>query len=220
MTPAAASGGVRTPTQARSRRTVARLLAAAEQTFAEDGFERATVRSIAARAEVPVGSLYQFFANKAALLETLLVDDLAAIDAAFDELGALGGGEDPHAATPLESATRAVVGRLVELAAARPAFRSMLAGPATSGPFAEAGSRLRARLAARIAGALTDANPDNRELYERAAEVCAELVRGLLPRVVDEHGEVDDELRPELEIVLAAYLSDVKRRELDASADG
>ncbi len=217
MAPAATSGGVRVPTQARSRRTVERLLVAAEAAFAEDGFERATVRSIAARAEVPVGSLYQFFANKAALLETLLVDYLAAIDAAFDELGQADADHAPPTATPVEAATRAVVGRLVELAAARPAFRSMLAGPATSGPFAEAGSRLRTRLAGRIAEALTSANPDNRALYERAAEVCAELVRGLLPRIVDEHGQVDGELRPELEIVLAAYLSDVKRRELGAA---
>ncbi|MEO1061387.1 MAG: TetR/AcrR family transcriptional regulator [Actinomycetota bacterium] len=212
MTADTAPVGARAPTQERSRRTVERLLAAAEAAFAEDGFERATVRSIATRAEVPVGSLYQFFTNKAALLESLLTDHLRAVDELFDELlGAAG--DDGGLNVTVDGATRAVVGRIIELAAARPSFRSMLAGTATSGPFADAGVRLRARLAGRIAEALTAASPANRDLYDRAAAVCAEIMRGLLPRIVDEHGVVDDELRPELEVVIAAYLFEVKRRE-------
>lgn len=58
----------RAPKQLRSRRTVARILYAAARVFAEDGFEAATTNRVAERAEVSVGSLYQFFPNKAALL--------------------------------------------------------------------------------------------------------------------------------------------------------
>ncbi|MEM9654403.1 MAG: helix-turn-helix domain-containing protein, partial [Actinomycetota bacterium] len=62
-------GLVRTPQQDRSRRAVRRMLDAAEAAFAQQGYERASVRSIAARAEVPKGSLDQFFRNKEALLD-------------------------------------------------------------------------------------------------------------------------------------------------------
>jgi TetR/AcrR family transcriptional regulator len=43
------------------------MLAAAEQVFAEKGFERATMEEVAARAEFSVGALYNFFESKEAL---------------------------------------------------------------------------------------------------------------------------------------------------------
>ncbi|MCU0497035.1 MAG: TetR/AcrR family transcriptional regulator [Anaerolineae bacterium] len=60
------------PKQARSQKRVDQLLDAAAQVFAEIGYESATTNQIAARAKVSIGSLYQFFPNKEALLEALL----------------------------------------------------------------------------------------------------------------------------------------------------
>lgn len=59
------------PRQARSRQMVDRLLGAAAQVFIEGGFEAATTNRIAEAAGVSVGSLYQFFPNKLALLSEL-----------------------------------------------------------------------------------------------------------------------------------------------------
>ncbi|MDO5495345.1 MAG: helix-turn-helix domain-containing protein [bacterium] len=60
----------RRPRQARSRATVARILAAATQVFAEEGYAATTDR-IAQRAHLSVGSLYQYFPNKDALVLAL-----------------------------------------------------------------------------------------------------------------------------------------------------
>ena len=47
------------------------MLAAAGEIFAEVGFDAATTEAIAERAEVSIGSLYQYFPNKEALFEAL-----------------------------------------------------------------------------------------------------------------------------------------------------
>ena len=65
-----ASGARRTPRQARSRATVEYLVEAAAQVFGARGYA-ATTNEIAERAGVSVGTLYQYFADKDALLLVL-----------------------------------------------------------------------------------------------------------------------------------------------------
>ncbi|MEM9042747.1 MAG: hypothetical protein AAGD33_22920 [Actinomycetota bacterium] len=48
--------------------------------------------------------------------------------------------------------------------------------------------------------------------YAQVSLVCAEIARGLLPRIVDEQGEVDRDLAPELSFATTAYLTSVKER--------
>lgn len=59
------------PQQARSRATVERLIAAANEEFALHGVNGATTTSIADRAEVSIGSLYRFFDDKEAIAAAL-----------------------------------------------------------------------------------------------------------------------------------------------------
>jgi AcrR family transcriptional regulator len=61
----------RQPKQVRSQERVHHILDAAEQLFIELGYEQTTTRAIAARAKVPVGSLYQFFPDKVAIVRAL-----------------------------------------------------------------------------------------------------------------------------------------------------
>ena len=63
----------RQPQQARSQERVKQILDVAEQLFLEIGYESTTTRAIAARAEVSVGSLYQFFPDKEAILKALAI---------------------------------------------------------------------------------------------------------------------------------------------------
>lgn len=65
-----ASGTRRTPRQDRSRSTVEYLLEAAAQVFDARGYA-ATTNEIAARAGVSIGTLYQYYADKDALLLAL-----------------------------------------------------------------------------------------------------------------------------------------------------
>jgi AcrR family transcriptional regulator len=72
----AAPGGrsVRVPQQARSRRTRERILAAAAACFDELGYEATTTAEIARRAGIAVGSVYDYFTDKRAILLELLHD--------------------------------------------------------------------------------------------------------------------------------------------------
>ncbi|MCX5931571.1 MAG: TetR/AcrR family transcriptional regulator, partial [Cyanobacteria bacterium] len=65
------SGLRRQPRQARSQERVRRILGAAEALFVSDGVGATTTNAIAARAGVPIGSLYQFFPDKGAILRSL-----------------------------------------------------------------------------------------------------------------------------------------------------
>lgn len=62
---------LRVPTQTRAHRTRASLVSAAAEEFAAKGYARATAKSIATRAGVAVGSFYQYFPNKDAVLQEL-----------------------------------------------------------------------------------------------------------------------------------------------------
>lgn len=70
----------RLPTQARSRERVERILDAAAQLVVAEGVEGLTTRSIAEAAELPVASLYQYFADKEAVLLALCERDMAEMD--------------------------------------------------------------------------------------------------------------------------------------------
>jgi AcrR family transcriptional regulator len=64
-------GPRKSPSQERSRRTVDRILDAATRIFHEQGYTGATTNDIADEADISVGSLYQYFPNKDALLVAL-----------------------------------------------------------------------------------------------------------------------------------------------------
>jgi AcrR family transcriptional regulator len=62
----------RSAVQARSRATVDRILNAAIAVIVEKGAERATMTEIAQRADVVIGSLYQYFSEKREILKAIL----------------------------------------------------------------------------------------------------------------------------------------------------
>ena len=61
----------KSPSQERSRQTVERILDAAARIFHEQGYAGATTNDIADEAGLSIGSLYQYFPNKDALLAAL-----------------------------------------------------------------------------------------------------------------------------------------------------
>jgi AcrR family transcriptional regulator len=63
------------PQQARSSELVATILEAAAQVLAKEGAQRFTTARVAEKAGVSVGSLYQYFPNKAAILFRLQSDE-------------------------------------------------------------------------------------------------------------------------------------------------
>lgn len=75
----------RVPTQARSRRTVQRILDAARTIVDESGVDSATTRAIADRAGVAVPSLYRFFADRDEILDAVLEGMLGDLDAHVEQ---------------------------------------------------------------------------------------------------------------------------------------
>ncbi|AKK03827.1 TetR/AcrR family transcriptional regulator [Corynebacterium epidermidicanis] len=69
----------RRPAQQRSRERYNRILATARTVLVDVGFESFTFDEVAKRAEVPIGTLYQFFANKYVLICELDREDTVAI---------------------------------------------------------------------------------------------------------------------------------------------
>lgn len=95
----------RVPVQQRSAARLARILDACAELLDETGYEELSTRAVAARAGVPIGSVYRFFGNKRAMADALArrnldsyagrverrlaaipaADRRAAIDAVLDE---------------------------------------------------------------------------------------------------------------------------------------
>lgn len=67
---------MRVPQQARSRRTRERILAAATDAFESLGYDETTTPEIARRAGIAVGSVYDYFRDKRAILLELLHDTM------------------------------------------------------------------------------------------------------------------------------------------------
>jgi AcrR family transcriptional regulator len=87
------------------------ILGAAVEVFAARGYARTTTNGIAARAGVSIGSLYQYFPGKDAILTALLERHLQAVEATIRPcLPAIA---DP--AVPLRVGIRGLLSRLLEL---------------------------------------------------------------------------------------------------------
>jgi AcrR family transcriptional regulator len=91
------------PQQQRARATIDALLTATARILVKEGFDRASTNRIAEEAGVSVGSLYQYFPGKEALVAALIerhIDEMMSLFAsAFERFAAL----------PLGEAARAIV---------------------------------------------------------------------------------------------------------------
>ncbi len=108
------------PLQARSRFTVDQLLEAAAQVFSQRGYAGTTTNQVAERAGVSIGSLYQYFPNKDALLLALVERHMEQGAALLEALCA-----DPAEAT-LEVLVAAFVHQVVGLHLADPGLHQVL----------------------------------------------------------------------------------------------
>jgi AcrR family transcriptional regulator len=155
----------REPTQQRSRERVERMLLAASALIEEKGSDAMRMGEIAERAGVPIGSLYQFFPDKAAIIRTLAERyNAAGRDCIEKELADVGD----------KSELRAAFGRLIDiyygLFLSEPVMRDVWSGMQADKALREvelAESRLNGALLA-DAMARTRPNADRAELEDSA----------------------------------------------------
>ena len=84
--PELAPGLRRAPRQARSRARVGAIYAAAEKIIATDGVDGLTMRRLAEEAGVPIGTVYQFFTDKPAVLDAVAARHMATFEPLMVEL--------------------------------------------------------------------------------------------------------------------------------------
>jgi AcrR family transcriptional regulator len=76
----------RQPRQVRSQERVKQILDMAEQMFIAEGYGAVTTNAIAQSAKVPIGSLYQFFPDKEAIVQALAMRYTEQLHQRFAEL--------------------------------------------------------------------------------------------------------------------------------------
>ncbi|GDY30088.1 TetR/AcrR family transcriptional regulator [Gandjariella thermophila] len=106
----------RAPTQQRSRERFARILDAAAALITDNGVAGLSTRAIAARAGIPVASLYQYFADRDEIILALVQRDTAEMDQQVAE--AVAALEEPT----LRSLITATMRAFVRVYHRRPAF--------------------------------------------------------------------------------------------------
>lgn len=98
----------RKPVQRRSEEMVERLLAAATRVLADVGYGQMSTNRVAAEADVSIGSLYRYFADKDELFETLRVQASDVILRRLTDAIAAAAAKPPHVGV------RGVVAALVD----------------------------------------------------------------------------------------------------------
>jgi AcrR family transcriptional regulator len=108
------------PRQARSRATVDAILTATAQVLVEEGYDKATTNAIARRAGVSIGSLYQYFPNKEALVTALCERHM------HETMHLLMGEMEALQTAPLPEAIRRLIKVLLRIHAVEPELHRVL----------------------------------------------------------------------------------------------
>jgi AcrR family transcriptional regulator len=194
----------RAPRQARSRQTVECLLTAAAQVFAAQGYANTTTNRIAERAGVSIGSLYQYFPSKDALLLALAERHVErAFETVMEEVRA-------KRTAPVPELLRALVDALVEAHQIEPSLHRVIFEEAhLDASFRRRLDELdeRAMAVARevIDARIAELAVANREL---ASFIVVQVLEGLTHAMVVRHPKVlrSAEFKNELIRLLEGYL--------------
>lgn len=187
----------RRPTQARARDTVARIVGAAREVLTRDGAAAFNTNHIARSAGVSVGTLYEYFPNKQAIVRHL-IEDLAGeeTDAILERLSSLEGASLGETIDDLVAGTYRLYQRNVGL------YRVLWAMSTDAREVgARPGEQLIVRELAKRLEAIDAPDP------ELAAFTCFHLVESLTARMLEQGGRWDDETRVrEISRVVHSYL--------------
>lgn len=180
------------PKQARSRRRYEHILQTAAALFQTQGIEAVSTNHIAAEAGVSIGSLYQFFPNKEAIIEALIGGFLAEIDAVFPET--------IDTSIPLDHLSREIIARFMVFESTKLGFKSLFLGD---------DARLHSRLIEGISRLLSAYYPMlPAEKSRLGATIIMGITKGLMPLALPQ-----DLLLDEIHRAVVAYQTAFLRSE-------
>nr|WP_244975599.1 TetR/AcrR family transcriptional regulator [Mycobacterium kubicae] len=186
----------------RAAETRQRILASAAQVFAEYGYAAGTTNRIAERAGVSIGSLYQYFPNKDAVLRALMD--------AHVEAGAQLLGERLSIGLPerLDDLLRVFVRATIDNHRDNPRLHRVLFEEAPRAPqFLDRLHQLEL-FSVDMAARLLQQHPDVRPTSRLNAQVVVATIESLVHRLVTSDDPADfDEVEDEIVVLLSGYLS-------------
>jgi AcrR family transcriptional regulator len=189
------------PLQRRARETIDVIIRATAQILSREGLARVTTNRVAERAGVSIGSLYQYFPNK----EALVAEVRRRYDEGFRErlIGLVG----IVAALPMEQAVEHCVRALIAIHAEDPGLHNAVSAAGIEDP--------ERRLLHQVAASWLEARRDeirrpNRALAAAVALDAAEaLIHGVALRSPERLA--DDEFAVEVTDLLVRYLASESR---------
>lgn len=190
----------RTPVQQRSAERLTRILDACAELLDETGYEELSTRAVAARAGVPIGSVYRFFGNKRALVDALAHRNLDSYaDRITRRLTTLPAGD-------WRGVLDAVLDEYLEMKRTVPGFTLIDFGAQipVGGPRAGANHQVADRLTELIA---THLGRSADVALRRAVLVSVEAADALLQLAFREQPYGDGEIVTETRELLRAYLA-------------
>ena len=170
------------PFQARARHSVESIVEAAARILEEHGHGRFTTNAVAARAGVSIGTLYQYFPDKAAIVGALIERETARL---------LRDVEDVVQRLSGLEALEAVIRAAVAHQARRPRLARLLDLEEAQLPLDAATQAVRTRFGDILARLLSDPSlPDNDEEPDVVANDVAAIIRGIVD-TAGERGDID-----------------------------
>ncbi len=183
---------------------MAELLDAAEAVLAEHGYEAATMSAVARRAGASIGSLYQFFPNKAALAAALRNRYAKEYDESCGKLE-----EKLETVNPRRLVDHLITLNLV-FVETHPAFVALLDAPHST----RISEALRVRLRDRFARLVRARRPRmSKEKAGQVAMVTLHILRGLNQLYAEAPAARRSGLVAEFRAVLSEYLGSIMRLE-------
>ncbi|MDF2461071.1 MAG: regulatory protein TetR [Candidatus Saccharibacteria bacterium] len=191
-----------TPKQSRGQRKVEHILRSAEALFAEVGFENATTNAIATRAGVSIGSLYQFFASKEAILHAMAERYLSQTRVALTEQLSY---DEPQDA---EALLTKILETLIKLQEQRPYFLQCLSRSQPSHVLTEPVQAFHEEFAEVLKGILQrSTNETDAKVLSLRALIFVDTVGILLPHAVRNKGRARSLAVTEIRSMLMGYLA-------------
>lgn len=197
----------REPQQARSRARVSAILAAADAILAEGGYEALTIRRIAEMARVPVGTIYQFFADKSAIVDALGRHYIEGFDRLIDDL------VDQAQREAIPDIVGTVIDSFAALYRSNPGYLALWSGRHLSPELARADQVNNAAIAAGVQRIIEVqlGLPDGPEL-ERAGRLAVWVADSVLQHTFRVGPTGEPEALEELKRMLRLYLDDLTAR--------
>lgn len=191
----------RRPTQERSKIKFEQLLQVSREVLLDVGFEKFTCEEVATRAGLPIGTLYQFFANKYVIVCELDRQHAVAVRAELDQLRS----ELPSLDWP--RLIERLIDHMAHLWMTDPSRRAVWHAVQSTPATRATAALIEREFASDVAKALAPLTPGTpRERRKIMAEVIVHAVYSMLNFSIRDSQQEHDEAVVELKRMLGAYL--------------